>query len=154
MKAYFKRLFDYDQYTNLLILDLIGKTKNNAKACRTMAHLLASQRIWLTRSKLESTDKFVVWPEWPVDSLKLQINENHQSWVDFLETLNSLDFDKMISYHNSKGEYFEDQLSDILTHVINHGTHHRAQIGLYLKTEGIELPFTDYIAFTRNSQNS
>ena len=151
MKTYFKRLFDYDKHVNLLLTDLILKTRNQEQACKTMAHLLASQRIWLTRSKLEPTDKFAVWPEWQTDSLKSHIVENYQNWVDFLETLSSDDFDKMIGYKNSKGEHFEDQLSDIITHVINHGTHHRAQIGMYLKEDGIVLPFTDYIAFTRNS---
>ncbi len=151
MKTYFKRLFDYDKHVNLLLTDLILKTSNQEKTGKTMAHLLASQRIWLTRSKLEPTDNFAVWPDRQADLLKSQIIENHQNWVDFLETRNSGDFDKMIAYQNSKGEHFEDQQSDIITHVINHGTHHRAQIGLYLKEEGVVLPFTDFIAFTRNS---
>ncbi len=150
MKAYFKRLFDYDKHTNLLITDLILNSKNQDRSIKTMAHLLASPEIWLSRSKNEPTDSFIVWPDWPIDSFKKRIIENHLNWTTFLESLSEDAFKQKICYHNSKGEYFEDPLTDIVTHVINHGTHHRAQIGLYLKAEGTELPFTDFIAFIRN----
>ncbi len=65
-------------------------------------------------------------------------------------TPEELEFDKIVPYQNSKGVNYTNNLSDIITHVINHGTHHRAQIGQLLKQAGIEkLPMTDYIAFVR-----
>ncbi|MDB5154777.1 MAG: hypothetical protein JWR54_3528, partial [Mucilaginibacter sp.] len=56
----------------------------------------------------------------------------------------------VISYKNLKGDDFENKLSDVLAHLINHGTHHRAQVGQHLKLAGVELPNTDYIFYIRN----
>jgi uncharacterized damage-inducible protein DinB len=68
----------------------------------------------------------------------------------YLDGLQPDDFEKIISYKNSRGDAFENRLSDILAHVINHGTHHRAQIGQQLKSGGLEnLPITDYIFYIR-----
>lgn len=53
------------------------------------------------------------------------------------------------AYANSEGTPFETPLRDILTHVANHGTHHRAQIVLVLREAKIAPPPTDYIFYVR-----
>jgi len=61
------------------------------------------------------------------------------------------DFEKNIYYKNLKGIAYKNKLADILAHVINHGTHHRAQAGQQLKFAGFEnLPITDYIFYVRD----
>ncbi|MDB5136432.1 MAG: hypothetical protein JWP37_3035 [Mucilaginibacter sp.] len=77
------------------------------------------------------------------------INNNHRAWINFLDYSDPDDFDKEVSFKNSKGDSFNEKLSDILTHLINHGTHHRAQIGEQLKLAGSDLPGTDYILYIR-----
>ena len=78
------------------------------------------------------------------------IDDNHKSWAEFLNGLHPEDFQRMIAYKNSKGDSYENLLEDILAHLINHGTHHRAQIGQQLKLAGLEnLPNTDYIFYIR-----
>ena len=57
--------------------------------------------------------------------------------------------DKLISYQNSSGKIFSNKLSDILLHLFNHGTHHRAQISLLLRQNNIVPPKTDYIFYKR-----
>ncbi len=58
--------------------------------------------------------------------------------MKFLNRAEPGDFEKTISYKNSKGDDFKNRLTDILTNVINHGTHHRAQAGQHLKLAGFE----------------
>ncbi|WP_184549934.1 DinB family protein [Mucilaginibacter sp. FT3.2] len=80
-------------------------------------------------------------------------NEYHEEWLTYLERLPDADFDKMVSYQNSLGESYQCTVSDILTHVINHGTHTRAQAGQQLKLAGTEnLPVTDYNYYIRRSK--
>ena len=50
---------------------------------------------------------------------------------------------------NSKGETFSNKIKDILFHIINHSTYHRAQIATDLKQNGIEPINTDYIFYKR-----
>lgn len=115
-----------------------------------MGHLLAAQRIWLLRCKNIPAPGAQLWPDWQAVQFKYIIEENHRAWVDFINSLTEDDLSRTSTYANSKGEHFENNLVDILTHLINHGTHHRAQIGQHLKLAGLErLPATDYIFFVR-----
>lgn len=149
MKAYFIQLFNYDCYANLRILETIRKANDTTEPVKLMAHLLAAQQIWLKRCKKEPAIGGALWPDWNVDTFEQIINDNHQKWINFLEDLTNEDFKQLISYKNSRGESFENKLSDVLAHIINHGTHHRAQAGQHLKLTGIDLPNTDYIFYIR-----
>ncbi|HVS91559.1 MAG TPA: DinB family protein [Mucilaginibacter sp.] len=150
MKEYFKKLIDYDHYENGVITDILLHAGSPEKPEQIIAHTLAAQQIWLTRCKREPAIGGALWPGWKADSFKRIIDENYDGWTTFLDTLEPADFEQMIPYNNSKGESFENKLNDILTHLINHGTHHRAQAGQYLKLSGVdELPYMDYIFYIR-----
>lgn len=149
MKTHFITLFKYDRFVNLMILEMIKKSGNPHETVRLMAHLLAAQQTWLNRCKNEPAQNYALWPDWQADSFEQRINSNHQEWINLLEYLSPDDFENIISYKNSRGDAFENKLSDILTQVINHGTHHRAQIGQHLNLAGAELLNTDYISYIR-----
>jgi uncharacterized damage-inducible protein DinB len=153
MKAYFTRLFNYDRYINQIISDIIIKADNPEKSVQLMAHLLAAQQVWLNRCKGLPAIGGALWPDWPADTFAGLITKNSNEWLNYLNELPPDDFEKSISYKNSKGDSFENKLSDVLAHVINHGTHHRAQAGQHLKAAGIDLPYTDYIFYIRQSNS-
>ena len=151
MKDYFIRLFNYDKHMNLQLADIITKAGGPGDSVKLMAHLLSAQQVWFARCSGGSNTGRILWPDnWTPDMLPNIIEENSQDWLSLLSTLTPADFDKIISYQNMQGDQFETRLSDILTQVTNHGTHHRAQIVQQLKLAGVEyLPFTDYIAYIR-----
>jgi uncharacterized damage-inducible protein DinB len=153
MKDYFIRLFNYDTHTNLLMTEMIINAGNPEKPVQLMAHLLAAQQVWLTRCRGESFTG-ALWPDWKADTFVKIIEENSKGWLGYLDTLGAADFDKQIQYKNTKAEFFENKLSDVLAHAINHGTHHRAQVGQYLKSGGTDLPFTDYIFYIRQLEQN
>ena len=150
MKSYFLKLFKYDHFANNIILKSVIESDQPQRALELMAHLLAAQQIWLNRCKNLPVAGIDLWPDWTTDSFAETINENHNNWISFINELNPGEFHKIISYNNSKGDSYENLLEDILAHVINHGTHHRAQIGQQLKLAGLQqLPNTDYIFYMR-----
>jgi len=118
-----------------------------------MSHLFTAQQTWLKRCKALPAPGGPLWPEdWEPETFASIIDNTHQEWVEYLETLAEEDFDKVVSYESSAGR-FQNTLSDIIAHVINHGTHHRAQVGQYLKLSGVQLPLTDYILYVRQLNN-
>jgi len=150
MKSYFLKLLNYDQFANKAITRAIIEAGEPDKAVKLMAHLLAAQQIWLNRCKGLPATGIALWPDWKTDSFEKIIDENHKYWVAFLDGLEAADFQRAIAYKNSKGDSFENLIADILAHLINHGTHHRAQAGQQLKLAGLEsLPNTDYIFYIR-----
>jgi len=156
MKAYFTRLFRYDRYANQIILDAVIKANEPEKTVQLMAHILAAQQIWLNRCSGLPQAAVKLWedPDITTAGLSEKIKENEKAWVARLQDFTDEDWGKTIHYKNLKGDKWESTLLDILTHIINHGTHHRAQIGQLLKFAGVEsLPVTDYIAYVRQINN-
>jgi uncharacterized damage-inducible protein DinB len=150
MKTHFLKLLDYDRFANLEILKLINEANEPELAVKLMAHLLSAQQVWYKRCKGLPDAGRVLWPDWKADTFEKTINENHDAWVSYVSELNPEDFNKVIAYQTLRGDSYENLLSDILAHLINHGTHHRAQAGQQLKQAGIEnLPLTDYIFYIR-----
>jgi uncharacterized damage-inducible protein DinB len=149
MNEHFITLFDYDRYTNLLITDHIGNFADPAKPVKLMAHLLSAQQIWLARCLGEPCISGSAWPDWTLLTIKRTIDKNYNDWISFIDTLGTEDFMRRVTYKNSKGDEFSNRIIDVLTQVINHGTHHRAQIGQFLKVNGEKLPQTDFIYYLR-----
>lgn len=152
-KNHFIQLFAYDRYANIQILKSLGVVTPSNRLLSLLSHLLASQKIWLSRCRKEQPSGTPIWPVYGVEELEPIMKDNYDQWLNFLHPCKENDFSLPVIYQNSKGEKFHDQLSDIIMHVINHGTHHRAQVGQLLKLDGVEaLPPTDYIFFTRESK--
>ncbi|MGZ3751391.1 MAG: DinB family protein [Mucilaginibacter sp.] len=150
MKDYFIQLANYDQYANLLISELIIKAENPEKPVKIMGHLLTAQQIWISRMRGLPLTGVTLWADWNAETFEHTIKDNHRALVNFLDYADPDDFDKVINYKTLNGDPYQNKLKDILTHVINHGTHHRAQIGQLLKLEGAELPNTDFIFYLRS----
>jgi uncharacterized damage-inducible protein DinB len=151
MKDHFIKLFNYDKYTNLKIAESIIAQNGPEKPLGLMAHLLTAEKVWLRRINGEYKIEVVLWPTWPADELELIINETHASWQLYLETLTEQDLQKPITYVNFQGNEYTMRVVDIITHVINHGTHTRAQAGVHLRLAGAEqLPVTDFAYYITN----
>ena len=67
----------------------------------------------------------------------------------FEELLRSTDLDSTYPYTNSKGEHFESNVRDTLTHVFLHSHYHRGQIVRMIRESGVEPPYIDFIESVR-----
>ena len=77
------------------------------------------------------------------------IEESNERWLNYINTHRLETFEEVARYTNSKEEVYENTLQEIITHVLNHSTHHRGQLALLLRDEGIEPPPNDFIIFKR-----
>src|SRR5450755_2120856 len=118
MKAYFIRLFDYDQYANHIITDTILSANNTEKPVKLMGHLLAAQQVWFSRCAGGPPPALALWPDIMADELGKIIDDNHSAWTAYMGTLTPGDFDRVIQYKTFQGSIFENKLVDILAHVI------------------------------------
>ncbi len=151
MKQHFLKLLEYDRYANLLMLESIFKADQPAKAVQLMAHLLSAQQVWYSRAVEDGAPMQELWPDQQAVQFNYLIEGNFESWSNFLNGSNGTDLLHKVSYNNSKGDRFSTSLEDILSHMLNHGTHHRAQIGQVLKQSGLtKLPVTDLIYYLRS----
>lgn len=148
MKEKFTALFEYNQAMNIKVIDLLTLNYNkiSEKALLLLSHTLNAHQIW--NARIQKEKEFAVWQlnDW---NFVRSINENN--YQNTLKILQNDDLNRIVIYHNSKGDQFENKLEDILFHVINHSTYHRAQIATECRSNGIEPLISDYIMFKRNS---
>jgi len=147
MKEFFVNLFEYSYKYNMVIADVIQNSNNkiSSRAESLFSHILNSHHIWNSRINHNATE-MKVWGILDNNLLNIVINENYNKTLDIIS---SKDLNEINKYQNSKGQEFSNSIQDILFHIVNHTTHHRAQIVTELRLSGIEPPITDYIFYKR-----
>ncbi len=111
----------------------------------TLFHLWGAERVWLDRWIDPSKAKFPQ-PE-PAISIRELRDRLHAVAAERTDFLPKTDVDRTITYKNMRGETATFVVRDLLLHVCNHSTHHRAQAINMLRQVGAELPkpAADYI---------
>ncbi|MEK6152673.1 DinB family protein [Flavobacteriaceae bacterium 3-367] len=147
MKVFFNQLFDYNYYCNKKLIELCAGLKEvPEESVKLFSHILNAHHLWNARI-LEKKSLYEVWQIHEVKEWGDIHYENQRS--SFEITTNADDFDRRIDYETTEGRLFTNTLGDILFHVINHSTHHRAQISKDFRMNGIEPIPMDYIHYKR-----
>lgn len=143
------QLFLYNDWANkTLITSLKRHAEAIPPAClNLLSHIVNAQMIWSGRINGDKPTLGV----WELHTLAECETYHDQSSSILQQKINSADIEKtaIINYTNTKNDRFSNALQDILLHVFNHGSYHRAQIATELKKNGISPINTDYITFAR-----
>jgi len=118
------------------------------RALELLSHLLRAQDVWYGRVAGTDHAELDLWGRDSLSACAGRLADSTRRWQALLDE-RADDLDQPVSYTNSSGTAFETPLRDILLHVVNHGTHHRAQIALLLREADIAPPATDYIFYLR-----
>lgn len=111
------------------------------------SHILNAQHIWLSRINKTETlyDRF---QDHPKEEFLAFLQEN---MAGFKQVLQNRDLEEILPYTISTGDAFENSIGDIMFHVVNHSTYHRAQIASLFKQAGLTPPVTDYVYLKRQN---
>ncbi len=115
----------------------------------TLNHLLVADQLWFGRFTGN-----------PVAGLRLdnevcaghhiladQLIRHAQCWTSFVDTIDVPAYDSILSYLDSRGHTRKVPFSPTLSHVFNHGTHHRGQILAAMTGFGLPAPELDLIYY-------
>lgn len=150
MKEYYIHLFEYNDWANKLILEKLKASPDvNPKTLSIFSHIIISQILWLNRVRKESYEFKDFWQMLNIKDLDNLSLRSTRAWIAFINDEDEKSLELLYTYTNSKGVKYSNTLAQIVTHVINHSTYHRAQTALLLREENIQPPLTDYIAFFR-----
>jgi uncharacterized damage-inducible protein DinB len=147
MVAFFKELFEYNNHYNQKLYTAFVEHEGilSEKSFKLYSHILNAHHIWNHRIELKKPI-LTPWDLQPLSACKDLDNNNFQNTLLILDQYN---LDQMVKYTTSKGDPFEHTIKELLFHVINHSTYHRAQIATEFKQAGIEPIVTDYIYYKR-----
>jgi uncharacterized damage-inducible protein DinB len=147
LSSFFKELFEYNHHYNKKVSYLLKEHPENCneECVKLFNHILNAHHIWNHRIH-PATGVYTVWD--------IHLPSKYDEIMDFnlqssLHILQEYDLNKSLTYTNSKGQQYTNTIRDIFFHVINHSTHHRAQIVAELKNVGMQPLVTDYIFYKR-----
>lgn len=148
-KSHYADLLAYDRWANNRALDVLERhAAQQEKALRLLAHVVAAKRVWYERF-LSGRNQTPVWPEWSLAQARQEFQRICDDLDLWFDQRSEAELVAPFSYYNSRGDVWEDSFALVLTHIVNHGTHHRAQAVALLRAEGIDVPPTDYIYYRR-----
>jgi uncharacterized damage-inducible protein DinB len=145
-----RRLMDYNQWADERILAATAGlaaeelTRPREAYFGTIAanlrHTLVAERIWLARWRGEAPayDEAITVP-WPE-----AYAATHATLRAFVRSLSDSDADRVVGYTALNGLTRQIGLAHSITHVVNHGTAHRAETGLLLERLGRSPGDLDY----------
>ena len=167
-RSYFTDLFRYNDWATRQVIDVLQQAETDpaergqavregdalAHARRLLSHLVRAQEVWLGRIQETDAASLPIWEETDIRTSAERAEASTAAWLEFLSGRTSNDFAGDVHYRNSKGQPFTNALREVAAHVINHATHHRAQIALLLRQAGHAPPATDYIFYARSASQA
>jgi uncharacterized damage-inducible protein DinB len=151
MIKHFKKLYEFDYWANKHVIEVLKKTSINDSGVELLfSHMLNAQQIWYSRLKGNQKGQSP-WDIIPSQNFQEVLDIINHNWMEFLDSLSVKTLTETIKYKNTKDEQFKNTTQDILVHIINHSTYHRAQISTKIKSLGYIPPVTDYIAYARGN---
>lgn len=145
------KLCAYNTWANSLVLDALTNASIQSatipgNCMMLLSHIANAQVIWISRIR-GSLPPVTVWQLHDLDTCRRMLRQSAEHLKEIVAQDDSLD--RVITYKTFNGAPFENITADILLHVFNHGTYHRAQIAKEMKNHGVDPVNTDYIQFVR-----
>ncbi len=122
--------------------------------CGTLNHILVADQVWLRRitgtgPQPPALDT-ILHPTFP--ALQTAREAEDERLIATVAGLDAAALEGTLHYHSFAGAPQQNRLSDVLTHMANHQTHHRGQAHTLLSQLGREAPVLDLIYFLRTEQ--
>jgi uncharacterized damage-inducible protein DinB len=148
MKDFFLKWYSYNAWANRRIIGCLERQEvTDEKILSIMGHLVSANFIWLNRIKDLPKSHYELWGRYEVTALKRMVEEADEQWMNFIR--DNENFDRVLKYRNYVGDYFENNVQQIMIHLVNHGSYHRGQVAILLRQKGFEPVNTDYITYDR-----
>lgn len=114
----------------------------------TLAHILGSERMWLSRFLETSLDRVPAIQDFPDLMTWIAGWEETAAQLEaFLAGLTDEQLATPLTWINTKGESHTHPLWHPVSHMVNHATYHRGQVISLLRQMGYAVPSTDLIVY-------
>jgi uncharacterized damage-inducible protein DinB len=120
------------------------------RASQLLPHNTLARQVWLWRIQERVYDNPKDWfPAWSIEETRARMVDVDAQWTAYLGALTDSELARQNHYSSSEGVRYVSTIHEIITHVFNHSTYHRAQIARIVHESGGQRASTDFIAFSR-----
>lgn len=152
LKNHFLKLLRHMKWADIRVLNLLEKQNiREGKVVELISHIVISEDTCYKRITNEFYENRF-WDLLTLEECKSMVEQTSSKYVKYIAVLPENNFQKKISYKNSRGIDYITSVEDILTHVVFHGMYHRGQIMLLMRNAGHEVAATDYAMYVRENE--
>jgi len=154
-----RALYDYNEYANNRVLETAAKLgvdelqrkqgTSFESVAGNLAHVMGGQVVWLERWRGQKNRRPLAEVQSVRDLglLREAFDASHADLRDFLGNLTDDRLDAVLAYTDSAGTPYERVLWQLILHVGNHGSYHRAETAMALTALGHNPGDLDYSYF-------
>ena len=147
MKNYLIDTFKFNDLTNKKLLEKIKSLPDKEQCIRYFSHLINSQNKWMARILQYPNDPKMDWwePGYQFDDLEKEWDKSLQAWIEFIKNKSEDELFLESKFIGYDGGHWSAKLTDIALQLNYHSIHHRAQMQMLIREQGLEPDFVDYI---------
>ena len=147
MKEYLADTFRFNDVTNKKLLHKIKQLGDKEESLKLFSHLINCQYKWMARIL---KDPNVINMSWWEPVYKLEEMEEHWTkslnlWLKYINSKTDEELATEVIFEGFDGGDYAASPKDIALQLNYHSIHHRAQIQMLIRSQGIEPDFVDYI---------
>lgn len=145
IKDFFIDKFEYDFRSNQKWCEVLQQNEDSLSPfiLKSFSHIINVHHIWITRIEGKIAESHT-WDQLPLDYWAKLCQDNHLKTNDYLE---KIELNTKVNYMSEEGVRLEKIDIDILYHILNHSTYHRAQISREICDLGLSPPSFNFISF-------
>ncbi|MBK5270694.1 MAG: DinB family protein [Bacteroidia bacterium] len=139
--------FNFNDKANRQMIEKIKQLPDNRAAVRYISHLANSQYKWMARIMQDPNAAKMDWwePLYKSEDLETEWEKSLQLWIAYLENKTDEDIDTEVEFIGFDGGRWAAKPKDIALQLNYHSIHHRAQIQVLIRQQGLQPDFIDYI---------
>ncbi|MBK7038217.1 MAG: DinB family protein [Bacteroidetes bacterium] len=147
LKNYLVETFEYNDFANKLVLNKIAELPDKTECIKLFSHLINCQYKWLDRIKIYPEISKLDWwePVYPMEDLAEEWDKSLDAWIWFLDKKSEADLLQEVIWMGIGNAPYTAQLKDIPLQLNYHSIHHRAQMQMLIRQQGLVPDFVDYI---------
>ena len=142
--------FLFNDKANRQMIEKIKQLPDREAAVKYMSHLVNSQNKWMARIMQDPKAPQMDWwkPLYKLEELDTEWEKSLQLWINYLENKTDEEISKEVTFMGFDGGMYAATPKDIMLQLNYHSMHHRAQIQMIIRQQGLEPDFIDYIGTT------
>ena len=147
MKQYLFDTFQFNDRMNRQMMEKIKSLPNQDECVRQFSHLINSQKKWMARIQQVPGNSEMSWwePLYPIQELAEEWQLSLQQWLKLIDSKSESELLHEVEFTGYDGGRWSARLLDIALQLNYHSIHHRAQMQVEIRRQGVEPDFIDYI---------
>jgi uncharacterized damage-inducible protein DinB len=147
MKDHLLETFAFNDRANKKMLKKIRRLPDKGQCIKFFSHLINSQNKWLARILRHKKAQKMDWwdPVYRLEELERKWNESLHMWINYLKDRTEEEIFSEVEFTGYDGGKWKAKIVDIALQLNYHSIHHRAQMQMFIREQGVEPDFIDYI---------